>query len=132
MDYNKLCSEIIKLHPKIRYAGIYSTKNGQVYDATQEGVTKFFDKEKTSNTFVHAYMRWKTRQHDKDIIGIPIYAVAKYEKLNRITIPASPWALLMITTQPELMPHEILDDVLNLIKKYSDDPNYTPKQVFMG
>ena len=38
----------------------------------------------------------------------------------------------MISTEPELEPHEIVDDVIKLITKYSDDPNYTPKQVYLG
>ena len=32
MDYNKLCDEILKLDEKIRYAGVYNTTSGKVYD----------------------------------------------------------------------------------------------------
>lgn len=132
MDYNKLCSEILKINEKIRYAGVYSTKNGQIYEKLQKGITRYFDKEKTSSTFVHAYMRWKTRQHDSEVIGQPIFAIAKYEKINRITIPATPYSLLMVNMEPDLEPHEIINQVRKLLEEYSDDPNYTPKPVFWG
>ena len=126
MDYNSLCKDILKINSKVRYAGVYSVENGQIYDKTQDGITRFLDKEQTHNSLIHAYMRWKTRQHHATIIGEPIYAMAKYAKVNRITIPASKSSLLMISTETDLEPHEIMDDVMNLIVKYSDDPDYVP------
>jgi hypothetical protein len=132
MDYNSLNNEILKLNPKIRYSGVYHTGNVQLYEKVQKGITRLFNKEKTQDTFIHAYMRWKTRQHDSPVIGEPVYTMTKYDKVNRLTIPCSTKSLLMISTEPELEPHEIVDEVIKLIKKYSDDPNYTPKQVYLG
>ena len=132
MDYNSLNNDILKLNPKIRFSGVYHTGNVQLYEKVRKGVTRLFDPEKTQDTFIHAYMRWKTRQHDSSIIGEPIYTMTKYGKINRLTIPCSSKSLLMVNTESELEPHEIIDDIIKLIKKYSDDPNYTPKQVYLG
>ncbi|MGI9565831.1 MAG: hypothetical protein ACR2LL_02305 [Nitrosopumilus sp.] len=132
VDYNSLNDEVLQLNPKIRYAGVYHTGIVQLHEKMQKGITRLFDKEKTQDTFIHAYMRWKTRQHDSSVIGEPVYTMTKYGKINRLTIPCSSKALLMVNTEPELEPHEIVDDVIKLIKKYSDDPNYTPKQVYLG
>ena len=132
MDYNGLNKEILKLNPKIRYSGVYHTGNVQLYEKLQDGVTRYFDKEKTYDTFVHSYMRWKSRQHDSDVIGEPVYTTTKYGKINRLTIPCSHRALLMVNTEPDLEPHEIVDKVIDLITKYSDDPNYVPRQVYLG
>jgi len=77
-------------------------------------------------------MRWKGRQHYSSEIGEPMYTITKYTKINRLTIPLHEKALLMINTEPELEPREIVNDIINLIKKYADDPNYTPKQVHLG
>jgi len=132
VDYNSLNTDILKLNPKIRFSGVYHTGNVQLYEKIRKGVTRLFDPEKTQDTFIHAYMRWKTRQHDSSIIGEPIYTMTKYGKINRLTIPCSSKSLLMVNTEPELESHEIIDDVIKLIKKYSDDPNYTPKQVYLG
>lgn len=132
MDYNSLNSDILKLNPKVRYAGIYQTGNVQMWEKIQKGITRLFDKEKTKDTLIHAYMRWRTRQHDSSIIGQPLYSITKYEKMNRLTIPANSKALLMVNTEPELELHEIVDDIIKLIAKYSDDPDYTPRQVHLG
>ncbi len=132
MDYNGLNSDILKLNSKIRYAGIYQTGNIQIWEKIQKGITRYFDKEKTNDTLIHAYMRWRTRQHDSSIIGQPLYSITKYAKINRLTIPVNSKALLMVNSEPELELHEIINDITDLIKKYSDDPDYTPKQVYLG
>ncbi len=77
-------------------------------------------------------MRWKTRQHDSSIIGQPMYSITKYAKINRLTIPANSKALLMVNSEPELELHEVVGGIIELIKKYSDDPDYTPKKVYLG
>lgn len=132
VDYNSLNDEILKLNSQIRYSGVYYAGKVQLYEKVQKGITRIFDKEKTQNTFIHAYMRWKSRQNDSSAIGEPVYTMTKYGKINRLTIPCSSQALLMINTEPALEPHEIINDVIKLIEKYSDDPNYTPKQVYLG
>jgi len=132
MDFDKLCTEILKLNNKIRYAGVYATESGKVYEKLQEGIQRILTKEQTSSALVHAYTRWKTRQHLSSGLGQPIYATAKYSKINRMTLPCASNALLMINTESDLEPHKIVDDVLNLIGKYSDDPNHSPRQPFLG
>ena len=132
MDYNSLNNDILKLNPKIRYSGIYQTGCVQIWEKMQKGVTRLFEKDKTNDTLVHSYMRWRTRQHDSSVIGEPMYSITKYEKINRLTIPANNKALLMISSEPELELHEIVDDVTKLITKYSDDPDYTPRRVHLG
>ena len=132
MDYNSLNRDILKLNSKIRYAGIYQTGNIQIWEKIQTGITRYFDKEKTNDTLIHAYMRWRTRQNDSPIIGQPLYSITKYAKINRLTIPVNRKALLMVNSEPELELHEIINDITDLIKKYSDDPDYTPKQVYLG
>ncbi len=132
MNYDKLNSDIVKLNPKIRYAGIYQTGNIQIWEKIQEGITRYFDKEKTNDTLIHAYMRWKTRQHDSDKIGQPVYSITKYGKINRLTMAASSKALLMVNSEPDLELHEIVNDITELIKKYSDDPDYSPRTAYLG
>ena len=132
MNYDKLNSDIIKLNPKIRYSGVYQTGKIQIWEKLQKGLTRLFDKEKTNDTLIHAYMRWKTRQHTSDVIGQPIYSITKYAKINRLTIAASSKALLMVNSEPDLELHEIVDDIIELIKKYSDDPDYSPRTAYLG
>ena len=121
MDFNKLCVEILKLNPKIRYAGVYNTYSGKVFEKPQKGLARLFDKEQTRKSLIQAYMRWKTRESFVDISGEPIYAMTKYQKINRITVPCGKNSLLMVTTENDLEPHEIVDDIMILIEKLADE-----------
>jgi len=132
VDYKGLNNEILKLNSKVRYAGVYLPGSVEIYEKMQKGITRLSDKDKTLDTLIHAYMRWRGRQHYSSEIGEPLYTITKYAKINRLIIPLHVKALLMINTEPELEPHEIVNDVIKLIKKYSDDPNYTPRRVHLG
>ncbi len=126
MDFNKFCSEILKLSPKIRFAGVYSTKRGDVYFKMQKGIKKIFTDEQTKDSLVHGYMRWKSRLHASDLIGKPVYTMTKYPKINRLTLPCGDTGILMISSEPDLEPSEIIDDVRKLREKYQDPEGYKP------
>jgi len=132
MDCNKLCEEILKTNQKIRYAGVYITTSGQVYDKMQQGTQRLFNEEQTKDSLVHAHARWKSRRHFADIIGEPVYTMTKYEKVNRITLECGKNALLMVSTENNLEPHEIVNQILTLIEKFADDPGYTPRIASMN
>ena len=126
MNYNSLCKHILKINSKIRYAGIYNMENGRITDKMQDGITSLLDKEETQKSLVQSYLRWKIRQPNSEIMGELIYSTARYAKVMRITLTASASSLLMISTEPELEPNEIMDDVMKLIVRHADDPNYDP------
>jgi len=127
MDFNKFCSEVLKLNSKIRFAGVYSTINGNIWYKMQEGIEKIFDDEQTKDTMVHGYMRWKNRLHSADLIGVPIYTMTKYSKINRITLPCGGNALIMISTESDFEPVGLIDDVCKLREKYGGSEDHEPR-----
>ncbi len=58
--------------------------------------------------------------------------MTKYTKINRFTMPCGTNALLLVNTEPDLEPHTIIDDVIKLIEKFSDDPNYNPRSPYLS
>ena len=124
MDYIKFCDEVLRLNPKVRFAGVYNIVNGGVNYKMQKGIKKIFTDEQTKDSLIHAYMRWKSRLRSSDLIGKPIYTMTKYPKVNRITLPCGGKALIMISTEPELEPSEIIDDVCKLREQYADPEGY--------
>ncbi len=127
MDFNKLCAELLKLNQNMRFAGIYCTADSKVYYKMQEGINKIFDDEQTKDSMVHGYMRWKSRLHASDLIGVPIYTMTKYPKINRVTMPCGDKNLLMFSTEVNLEPNQIIDDVCKLIEKFKDPADYEPR-----
>jgi len=124
VDYNKFCGEILKLHPKIRFAGVYNTKSSDIYYKMQKGIKKIFTDEQTKDSLIHGYMRWKSRLHASEFIGTPIYTMTKYPKINRITLPCGGKAILMISTETELEPTDFIEDVCKLREKFEDPKDY--------
>jgi len=131
MDYIKFCSEILKLNPKIRFAGVYNKISGEIYYKMQEGIKKIFDDQQTKDSLIHGYARWKTRLHYSEQIGKPIYTMTKYPKINRLTMPCGEMGILMISTDPALEPFTIIDGVCKLLEKYTDPEDYetSPRQL---
>jgi len=127
MDYSKICSEILKINPKIRFAGVYDTINGRVYNKVQDGVKILFTKEQSKTSMIKAYGRWKSRRHLVEIIGEPVYTMTKYAKINRITMPCGENGLLMISTEVDLEPHEIINAILKIEEKFADKEGYTAR-----
>ena len=108
---------------KVRYAGVYNTAIGDVYEKSAKEIERLFTKEQTKKSLVQAYMRWKTRESFSDISGKPIFTMTKYEKINRMTMPCGKNAILMVSMQSELDPQQLVSDILSLIEKYADNEN---------
>ena len=125
MDYNTFCGKILELNPKVRFAGVYNTLSGDVYEKIAKEIERLFTKEQTKKSMTQAYMRWKTRESLAKITGEPIFTMTKYEKINRMSMPCGKNALLMVSMEKDLEPQTILVDVLSLIEKYGDK-EYAP------
>ncbi len=119
MDYNSICKEILKIDPKVRYAGIYC--NGEVYEHMQSGTSRLLNPEQTKKSLTQAVMRWKTRASHTEIIGCPVYALAKYEKISRVTMECGKDGLLMTSIENDLEPNSLAEKISAIIVKHSDD-----------
>ena len=104
-NYESFREEVFSLDRKIRYIGIFH-KN-QTYMRMRDGVENYMSPEATINSLTDTVRRWKMRQSLYHKIGKPLYAMAEYEKLKRITIPFNSDGVILISCEPELY-HEII------------------------
>jgi len=117
MEYEKICNEILECDKKIRYVGVYDY--GELYDKMRPGLKSHLSREETELTLSQAIYRWSTRKKTAEKIGNPIFALAKYEKIYRITIPIGGAGLILISTELDADVTKIVDKVLEIKKKYS-------------
>ncbi|MHA7646458.1 hypothetical protein [Nitrosopumilus sp. S4] len=117
MDYEKICDEILEADKKIRYVGIYDY--GELYDKMRNGIKSHLSREETELSLSQAVYRWSTRKKTADKIGKPIFAMAKYEKIYRLTIPIGGAGLILISTELDADVLGIVEKILK-IKKKSD------------
>ena len=117
MDYEKICDKILNCDNQIRYVGIYDY--GELYDKMKSGISSFLNKKETEISLSHAIYRWSTRKKTSDKIGKPIFAMAKYEKIFRVTIPIGGAGLILISTELSANVNDIVDKILEIQSKYS-------------
>ena len=117
MEYEKICNEILECDKKIRYVGVYDY--GELYDKMRPGLKSHLSREETELTLSQAIYRWSTRKKTAGKIGNPIFALAKYEKIYRITIPIGGAGLILISTELEADVNEIVKQALKIKNKYS-------------
>ena len=115
MDYEKICDQVLDIDETIRYVGVYDY--GELYDKTRKGLKSYLTREETETALSQAVYRWSTRKKTADKIGKPIYALAKYEKIYRITIPIGGAGLIIISTELDANINEITDRVLEIVLK---------------
>lgn len=119
MEYQKICDEIIDCDDKIRYVGIYDY--GELYEKTKPGITSYLTREETETSLSQAIYRWSTRKKTSTKIGKPVFAMAKYEKVYRITVPIGGAGLILASTELSANVDEIVDKILKIQSKYSDN-----------
>ncbi|WP_297594614.1 hypothetical protein [Nitrosopumilus sp.] len=117
MEYEKICDEILEADKKIRYVGIYDY--GELYDKMRNGIKSHLSREETELSLSQAVYRWSTRKKTADKIGKPIFALAKYEKIYRLTIPIGGAGLILISA-------ELDSDVLGIVEKILEIKNKYP------
>ena len=115
MDYEKICDQVLEIDKAIRYVGVYDY--GELYDKTRKGLKSYLTREETETALSQAVYRWSTRKKTADKIGKPIYALAKYEKIYRITIPIGGAGLILISTELDADINKITDKVLEIVIK---------------
>lgn len=119
MEYQKICDEIIDCDDQIRYVGIYDY--GELYERIKPGITSYLTREETETSLSQAIYRWSTRKKTSTKIGKPVFAMAKYEKVYRITVPIGGAGLILASTELSANVNEIVDKILKIQSKYSDN-----------
>ncbi|MFB5635130.1 MAG: hypothetical protein ACE5RB_00705 [Nitrosopumilus sp.] len=117
MEYEKMCDQILDSDKKIRYVGVYDF--GELYEKMRPGLKSHLTKEETEISLSQAVYRWSTRKKTADKIGKPIFALAKYEKIYRVTIPIGGAGLILISTELDIDVNSIVEKIITIKNQYS-------------
>lgn len=116
IDYEKFCDEVIKLDKKIRFVGIFNSHVRLI--KMREGLQSYLSNEETKNSIIDTFSKWRTRQGLAKKLGEPLYAMAEYEKVKRITIPINDDGLILVSTEPSVNHETITKGILSIRDKY--------------
>ena len=107
--------EILKISPLIRFSAIYF--EGDFYTKKRDDVETYLDSYETRQSMRYAVTRMIQRDEHSQKIGNVHYALAKYEKVNRVTIPLGKDGLIMFSTELEAGCDSIAEKVIEFKKK---------------
>lgn len=117
MDYQKICDEVLGCDENIRYAGVYDY--GELYERTRRGVENYMSRKETETSLSQAVYRWATRKKTSAKIGKPIYALAKYEKIYRITIPLGGAGLILVSAELGADVNSLVDKIIAIRDRHT-------------
>ena len=115
MDPKQFVDEIFKFSPLIRFSAIYFESD--FYSKKRDGIETHLNTLETIESMSDAVLRMEQREKFSQKIGDLYYVLAKYDKLNRVTIPLGKDGLIMFSTEPEAKCELIADKVIEFREK---------------
>jgi len=115
LKIEQFVDEIFKISPLIRFSAIFF--KGDFYAKKRDGVETHLDSLETTESLSDAVLRMEQREKYSQKIGNVHYALAKYDKVNRVTIPLGKDGLIMFSTELEAGCDSIAEKVIEFKKK---------------
>ncbi len=116
MDHEKLCSQILKMDPKIRFASVYNEWAEQIAGGMQEGLDGRLPENMTHETVNLAMLRWESRKKMYDWVGKAKYAMTEYERVKRFTFYLNDNYLLLVSTELDADHVTMISKIQKLLK----------------
>ncbi len=116
MGHEEFCQKILKIDDKIRFVSIYD--DGNFFHKMKEGKKSYLTQEETENSLCQAEYRWAARKKMASKIGAPVFAMAKYGKVFRFTIPVSAAGLILVSTELDISIDDVVEKICNIRDKY--------------
>lgn len=117
MRLEKICDEIMDSDKEITLVAI-SYRSESCFKE-KEGTKSLQTKDEIEKALADASLRWVTRRSHRTL-GEPLYAMAKYEKAKRITLPLGRYGIILCSVPPDSDAETISRHLIKIVKKYSD------------
>lgn len=118
MDYQRLCAEIQKLDPQIRFVGVCNETGEVIHGGLREGLAALLSSEETKKSNLLALERWKLFNALAPKTGKVRYSMEEYEKIKQITIGLEDNHLLLMSTEVSAEHSGIIESAIKLIISY--------------
>ena len=119
MNVEEFCQNILKIDDKIRFVSIY--EDGEFFHKMKEGKQSYLSEQETENSLAQAQIRWASRKKLAPKIGDTVFAMAKYGKIFRITIPIGVAGLVLVSTELGIVVDNVVEKICSIRDKFQSN-----------
>lgn len=118
MNFNKLCNDLLKSHPKIRFAGVLNSRGDLLAQKIRDDSASLLSNEEFKMLVYYTTDRLNSLQNLEHKLGRVKETITKYENANTITLFLDK-NIFMISTDPNSNNSKISSDLCKSIVKKS-------------
>ena len=115
IEYGKFFDEVLRLDQNIRFVAIHDGQFKAKYRIDTKG---YFEEGEIKSSLSEAQSRWDSRKKLSFKIGEPKFAMARYGKINRITIPLGNEGVILVTTELGVNIDKLVDGVVEARSRF--------------
>lgn len=115
MSYDEICEVLLRVDPSIRYVGILDGE--KIIFRKRTGLYSLLNTSENIKSATHALMRWQSRRVFAAKFGMPLYAMAEYKLVKRITMQLKGNTLLLVSTDKDAPHDKIIKKLLKIKEK---------------
>lgn len=116
MDNEKLCEEVLKLDPQIRFAGILNSRGDLVTQKNRDDST-LLSEDEVKMAIHYTFERWNHVQNLEHRLGKEKSSVTEYENVTMISLLVE-GNLFLLSTEPGSDYSVIISKINSVIPKY--------------
>lgn len=120
MDYEKFCSQILDIDPKIRFATVFDEWSVKLGGGMREGVESLLSERASKELVNLATFDWKSRKDMAKWLGKTKYTLAEYDKVKRFSFYLGDDKLLLVSTEKDCDTNLVVDQVIKLYYQNQD------------
>jgi hypothetical protein len=114
---NEICEKILLCDKDVKLVAI--SHRTDTFFMARRGTRVFETKEEIEKSLANAALRWVSRRSIRTL-GTPLYAMAKYQKAKRITVPLGKYGIVLCTLDKNSDAESIATKIIKILKKFRD------------
>lgn len=119
ISYDEICEVLLRVDPSIRYVGILDGE--KITFRKRTGLYSLLNTSENIKSATHALMRWQSRRMFASKFGMPLYAMAEYKLIKRVTMQLKGNAILLVSMDKDAPHDKIIKQLLEIKEKLSTD-----------
>ena len=115
ISYDEICEILLKVEPSIRYVGILDGE--KITFRKRAGLYSLLNTSENVKSATHALMRWQSRRVFARKFGMPLYAMAEYKLVKRVTMQLKGNVMLLVSMDKDAPHDKIIKKLLKIKEK---------------